>query len=133
MSRRGFLFTAAATVTGLLLAKVEQVVGHPINLAAAAQKRIYIAPDDHTDYMWTADEATYQSSFLAMLDYYLNLTDSTASNASPYQSRWNCDGHFWVWIYQKNRTPAQFTNLNLNGFVSISRLATNSEFNIFNQ
>jgi hypothetical protein len=30
-------------------------------------------------------------------------------------------------------SPAQFTNLNLNGFVFISSLATNSEFNIFNQ
>ena len=23
---------------------------------AFAQKRIYLAPDDHTDYMWTADD-----------------------------------------------------------------------------
>jgi hypothetical protein len=28
-------------------------------------------------------------------------------------------------------SPEQFTNLNLNGFVSLSSLATNSEFNIF--
>ena len=29
----------------------------------AQQKRLYIANDDHTDYMWTADEAKYDSAF----------------------------------------------------------------------
>lgn len=31
--------------------------------AMAQDKRVYIALDDHTDYMWTADEATYQTTF----------------------------------------------------------------------
>jgi alpha-mannosidase len=80
------------------------------NLASpvSAQKRIYIAPDDHTDYMWTADEATYQQSFLTMIDYYLNQMDATAGNPSAQQARWNCDGNFWMWTYERNRTPAQF-------------------------
>lgn len=75
---------------------------------AFAQKRIYIAPDDHTDYMWTADEETYRTAFLAMTDYYLDRMDATAGNPSPYQARWNADGSFWMWTYEKNRTPAQF-------------------------
>ena len=77
----------------------------------AATKRIYIAPDDHTDYMWTADEATYRQAFLAMLDYYLDLADSTAGNAAEYQSRWNCDGSFWLWEYERNRPSAEFQRL----------------------
>ncbi len=40
-------------------------------------KRLYLANDDHTDYMWTADEAKYDSAFVQMLDYYLCQIDST--------------------------------------------------------
>jgi alpha-mannosidase len=76
--------------------------------AAAQQKRIYIAPDDHTDYMWSANEATYKSAFLNMTDYYLDRMDATAGSPSPYQARWNPDGSFWMWTYEKNRTAAQF-------------------------
>ena len=113
LSRRGFLFTAAATATGLLLARLERVAGRPLFPASTAQKRIYIANDDHTDYVWTADEATYRAAFLEMLDYYLNQIDSTiaAGNAAPYQSRWNCDGTLWVWEYERHRSAAQFQRL----------------------
>lgn len=79
-----------------------------VQFANAQPKRIYVAPDDHTDYMWTADEETYRSAFLAMTDYHLNRMDATAGNPSPYQARWNADGNFWMWTYEKNRTPAQF-------------------------
>ena len=43
----------------------------------SAQKRFYIAPDDHTDYFWIADDATYRTAFLNMIDYYLNKMDQT--------------------------------------------------------
>ncbi|MEZ5424949.1 MAG: hypothetical protein R2747_01675 [Pyrinomonadaceae bacterium] len=79
--------------------------------SASAQKRIYIAPDDHTDYMWTADEATYRNAFLTMTDFYLDRMDATAGNASPYQARWNADGSFWMWTYQHNRSATQFQRL----------------------
>ncbi len=78
---------------------------------ATAQKRIYIAPDDHTDYMWTANETAYQNAFLTMTDYYLNQMDLTAGNPSNQQARWNADGSFWMWTYQKNRSAAQFQRL----------------------
>jgi alpha-mannosidase len=50
--------------------------------------------------MWSADEETYRQALVEMIDYYLDLTDSTKGNPSEYQSRWNCDGSFWLWTYQ---------------------------------
>jgi alpha-mannosidase len=77
----------------------------------AQQKKIYLAPDDHTDYMWSTDEEGYRQAFLQMLDYYLHLNDSTKNEPYPYQSKWNCDGSFWIYTYQKNRTEDQFQKL----------------------
>ena len=77
----------------------------------AQQKRLYIANDDHTDYMWTADEAKYDSAFVQMLDFYLHQIDSTKNNAPDFQARFNCDGSAWLKAYQKYRSPAQFNRL----------------------
>jgi alpha-mannosidase len=66
-------------------------------LIAAEPTRIYLANDDHTDYMWTADAETYNAVFVDMLDYYLKLSDDTTTNAAPYQSRFNADGSYWLW------------------------------------
>ncbi len=79
--------------------------------AFAQQKKIYIALDDHTDYVYTLDEEEHRKIFLETLDYYLNLADATAGNPSEYQSRWNCDGSFWLWTYEKNKSPAEFERL----------------------
>ena len=78
---------------------------------SAQQKKIYIAPDDHTDYMWSADEEGYRNAFLETLDYYIRLNDSTANEPYPFQSKWNCDGSYWVYEYQKNRSSQQFSKL----------------------
>ena len=75
------------------------------------QKRLYIAIDDHTDYMWTADEAKYDSAFVKMLDYYLHQIDSTRNNPSDFQARFNTDGSIWLKAYEKYRSPAQFNKL----------------------
>ena len=74
-------------------------------------KRLYIANDDHTDYMWTANEAKYDTAFVHMLDYYLHQIDSTRNNPSDFQARFNCDGSYWLRAYQKYRSPAQFDRL----------------------
>lgn len=79
--------------------------------AHAQQKHIYIANDDHTDYFWSGNAATYQQAFLDVLDYYLDLNDATAGNAAPYQNRYNCDAAFWVYTYKKHKTPTQFQRL----------------------
>ena len=77
----------------------------------AQQRRIYIAPDEHTDYMWTGDEETYRQSFVKMLDYYLDLADKTRNEPTEFQSRWHADGSFWIWTYEKNKSSADFTRL----------------------
>jgi alpha-mannosidase len=79
--------------------------------ARSQQERIYIAPDDHTDYVWTADEETYQKAILQMTDYYLDLADKTATNPKDYQSRWNFDGSLWMWIWENNRDQKQVDRL----------------------
>ncbi|MCR4438323.1 MAG: T9SS type A sorting domain-containing protein [bacterium] len=78
---------------------------------AQGEKRIYIANDDHTDYMWRADEETYRQAFLDMLDYYLDLADATENEPCDFQSRFNCDGNFWVWTYEKYKSAAEFAKL----------------------
>ena len=72
---------------------------------------IYLANDDHTDYMWTTDADKYNATFVDMLDYYLNLADSTVNNPSPYQSRFNADGSYWLWQYERRKSPAEFSRL----------------------
>ncbi|MBS1807122.1 MAG: glycoside hydrolase [Acidobacteria bacterium] len=79
--------------------------------AFAQQKKIYIALDDHTDYVYALDEEEHRQIFLETLDYYLNLADATANNPSAHQSRWNCDGSFWLWTYEKNKSQADFDRL----------------------
>lgn len=78
---------------------------------ASGETRIYLAPDDHTDYMWTGNEEAYRQSFVRMLDYYLDLADKTAKESEAWQSRWHADGSFWLWVYQHDKTPAEFQRL----------------------
>jgi alpha-mannosidase len=78
---------------------------------AAEPTRIYLANDDHTDYMWTADADTYANVFVEMLDFHLKLADETASNPSPYRNRFNADGTLWLATYEQRKTPAEFARL----------------------
>ncbi|HRE51899.1 MAG TPA: glycoside hydrolase [Flavitalea sp.] len=77
----------------------------------AQEKRLYIANDEHTDYMWSANETQYDSAFVHMLDYYLDQIDATKSNPSDFQARFNCDGSIWLKAYEQHRTPEQFSRL----------------------
>src|SRR6185295_137650 len=81
-----------------------------VSLAAepVSVRRIYIAQDDHTDYMWSADEAYYRQAFAEMIDFYLDEIDRTARRPKNDQCRWNCDGSLWMWTYEKNKPPADF-------------------------
>ena len=83
----------------------------PLCLAAQPQKRIYLAPDDHTDYMWTGNEEEYRQAFVEMIDYYLDLADKTKDNPPEHQSRWHCDGSIWLWTYERNKSPQEFQRL----------------------
>ena len=93
----------------LLLAALVVVFSVPAR--AQQQQRIYIAPDDHTDYLWSADDVTYRRCFLRMLDYYLGLADQTQGSPEDYQSRFACDGSLWLWEYERNKSPAEFLRL----------------------
>ena len=109
-TRRSFLKRSAALLIAAFVPRLGDWPASPA-LAATSPKRIYLAPDDHTDYFWSGGEADYQQAFLDMLDYYLDQADATQNNPSDFQSRWNCDGSFWIWIYEHNRSSAQFQRL----------------------
>jgi alpha-mannosidase len=68
-------------------------------------KKIYLAMDDHTDYVWTADEETYRQAFLEMIEYYVEQAEKTKGEASEFQSRFHIGGSFWVWLYERNKSP----------------------------
>jgi alpha-mannosidase len=83
----------------------------PFRLNGQAVKKFYIAMDDHTDYMWSGTVAEYRTAFLQMLDYYLDLADTTSGQASEYQSRFAADGSYWLWTYEQNKTKPEFERL----------------------
>lgn len=74
-------------------------------------KRIYLANDDHTDYLWSGDEAQYDDAFGTMIDYYLDLADQTDHLPSDHQSRFNCDSTIWLDSYRRTRPAAQLERL----------------------
>src|SRR3977135_801995 len=73
-----------------------------------AQSRLYLSNDDHTDYMFTADEAGYDTLFVNMIDAWMANNNATNTNPPDYQTKFNCDGTYWAWVYAKRKTPAQF-------------------------
>lgn len=93
--------------TVLLAVSLATLVAGP----ALAQKRIFIAPDDHTDYMWAADEAFYASYFVRGLDAYLGQIEATLGNSPPTQARWNTDGSLWLQAYEAAKPGAPFDAL----------------------
>lgn len=85
-------------------------------LTAQPVKRLYIANDDHTDFMWTIDSANYINAFVQMLDRWMFINDSTKlAEPSNYnlQNKWNCDGSYWVSFYEKVKgsNSTEFANL----------------------
>jgi alpha-mannosidase len=82
-----------------------------VQLHAQTPLQLYISNDDHTDYMWAGNENQYTEGFIKMLDYYIAQSDKTSSLPSQYQSRFNCDGTYWLWEYKKHKTPEQFHRL----------------------
>lgn len=111
LTRREFMKTGMVLLSGALLPQFLADLSAGGLAQEFSGKRIYIAPDDHTDLFWTADLSTYEQAFLDMLDYYLDLADRTQNEPPEFQSRWNCDGSFWVWVYEKRKSPAEFNRL----------------------
>lgn len=82
-----------------------------IVFAQTTPKRIYIANDDHTDFLWSAGENVYKQAFTDMIDYYVAQADQYAGNPPEYQGKFNLDGSYWVYVYEKAKTLPQFQNL----------------------
>ena len=78
---------------------------------AGQQKHVYLANDNHSDIFWTADEKGYELVALHEIDYYLDLADQTANLPGPYQSRYNLDGAWYAYVYQKNKNAQEFQRL----------------------
>ncbi|WP_157557868.1 glycosyl hydrolase-related protein [Niabella aurantiaca] len=74
-------------------------------------KELFIADDDHTDFMWTAKETAYDSAMVQMLDYHLQQIDSTRAFPSDFQARFNCDGAYWMRVYERCRDTMHFNRL----------------------
>ena len=75
-----------------------------------AQSRLYLANDDHTDFMWTASDTAYETAFVTMIDAWMANNNATSGNSPDYQTKFDCDGTYWAWAYAKHKTPAQFQN-----------------------
>lgn len=98
-------------VAVLILSFASTAIAQLRSTARDTERRIYIAPDDHTDYFWTADDVEYRQAFIETLEYYRRLADSTDGLPAARQSRWNCDGWMWLWEYQKNMPESRFITL----------------------
>ena len=79
--------------------------------ALADHKRVFMAPDDHTDYFWSATADQYSVLFTEMLDYYLDQADATRNEPPNLQSRFSADGSLWIREYAKNKNVADFQRL----------------------
>ncbi len=75
-----------------------------------AQSRLYLANDDHTDFMWTARDTAYETAFITMIDAWMANNNATSGNAPDFQTKFSCDGTYWAWAYQKHKTAAEFQN-----------------------
>ena len=96
---------------GHLLSRIAATICALSVNAHAEPKRIYLANDDHTNFMWTADADTYAQTFVEMIDFHLKLADETAGNKSAYRNRFNCDGSYWLWNYEQWKTPVECARL----------------------
>lgn len=80
-------------------------------LSAEQPVHIYIANDDHTDFMWRADDEAYSEAFVELLDFHLGLIEETRNNPSEFQNRFNTDGWYWLDRYRALKSPKEFQHL----------------------
>ncbi len=46
-----------------------------------------------------------------MIDYYVDQAEKTKGSTPEFQSRFHIGGSFWVWLYERNRSPEAFATL----------------------
>lgn len=61
--------------------------------------------------MWSADEERYREAFLSMLEYYMDRAEATAERGRKNQAKFNADGSYWFWEYERSRSGDQFERL----------------------
>lgn len=101
--RSGRSFPFAPLLAGALLWSATAWAAEPV--------RLYLANDDHTDYLWTADAETYGRVFVEQIDYNLQLTAQTQHLPPAWQNRFNTDGSLWLWEYERRKSPAEFARV----------------------
>ncbi|MFI5366459.1 MAG: dockerin type I domain-containing protein [Candidatus Binatia bacterium] len=92
----------------LVLILIAAIAGRP---SGARAHHLYLANDNHTDYGWNATTDAYDASMLSELDYYLGRVTQTSGNPPAEQDRYNADCWYYLYLYQHNRTAAQFQAL----------------------
>ncbi len=63
------------------------LVGETAFALQKAQKTIFLAPDDHTDYFWTADDVQCRAAFIKTLEFYLGQIEQTQNERAEFQAR----------------------------------------------
>ena len=66
----------------------------------AQQKKTYLAPDEHTDFLWSANERNSYVAFIAQLDYFLGQIASTSGEAARTQAKFSTDGSLRLKTYR---------------------------------
>jgi alpha-mannosidase len=73
---------------------------------AQEKKRLYLANDTHTDWMYNGDYDQWKDNILKMTDFYLNLGEQTINEPVQRQSKWNYDSAIWLWMIEKYKDKA---------------------------
>jgi len=58
--------------------------------------------------MWTTDADTNARTFVEMLDYHIRLAEDYPP---AFRNRFNADGSYWLWNYERLKNPAEFDPL----------------------
>ena len=94
--------------TLLLFVAAVAVSASTSSLSAQAGKKIFLAPDDHTDFIWSASEAEYYASFQKMLGYHLDQIKATEKEPRHLQSKFTTDGTLWLKIFRDGSMKPDF-------------------------
>lgn len=80
-------------------------------LAASHAADLYLLNDNHTDYGWNATVEQVEETMATELDYYLEQIDRTANLAPELRAKYAADSWWYLYTYQRKRSPEQFQRL----------------------
>ncbi len=72
------------------------------------KKRLYLANDTHTDWMYNGDYEQWKTYIFDMTDFYLKLGEATIKEPLEKQSKWNYDSAIWLWMLEKYKDKPYF-------------------------